>query len=294
MSNQTADSAMPAAPPVSPAWLNIALAYFIAWTGVWLIVSPYGFPGRPEALNAIYPLAFLAMLAGPPLAALVNTATFTGRPGLRDLVRRVFRWRVPAANYALALLVVPTTLIAVLALASAVSPSYVPGLLAGGDAPTLIMLGIVLGLAAGWFEEIGWTGFATPRLLGRFGVMRTGLILGVIHGFWHLLIGYWGEGAHFGLLYIPYFLLLWVVGLVALRLLIVWLYARTNSVLVAQLAHASYTGSLMILWPVTTDPGEIIVWTGLFAATLLLVVLGIIRFSSAGGTDRQVRDGPNP
>ena len=193
------------------AWFYIVAAYAIAWTGVWLIVSPYGFPGSPEALNKVYGIAFVAMAAGPPIAS-------------------------------------------------------------------LLAMGIVFGFAAGWLEEIGWTGFATHRLLPQMGVLRTGLVLGVVHGFWHLLIGYWGEGASYGPLYVPYFLLLWVAGLVALRLLIVWLYERTGSVLIAQLAHASYSGGLMILWPVTSSPEQVIAWTGAFAFVLLAVAAAICRF----------------
>lgn len=260
-------------------WLYIAAAYAIAWTGVWLIVGPYGFPGRSDDLASIYPLAFAAMAAGPLLAALLVTAATGGWSGLQELLGRLVHWRVKPRYYLLALLLVPTTLAAVLFAAALVSPAFTPGIFAGGDVASLLMLGIALGLAAGWFEEIGWTGVAIHRLLPQLGLWRTGLVMGVIHGLWHLLIGYWGEGANFGLLYLPYFLLLWIVGLVALRVLITWLYARTGSVLVAQLAHASYTGSLMILWPVTTAPMEIVIWTGAFACCLLLVVTALCRMA---------------
>ena len=260
------------------AWFYIVAAYAIAWTGVWLIVSPYGFPGSPEALNRVYGVAFVAMAAGPPIASLLATAVFDGWTGVKDLFSRIVRWRVAAGYYAVALLLVPATIAMVLLIGSGVSPDFVPGVLAGGDPLGLLAMGIVFGFAAGWFEEIGWTGFATHRLLPQMGVLRTGLVLGVVHGFWHLLIGYWGEGASYGPLYVPYFLLLWVAGLVALRLLIVWLYERTGSVLIAQLAHASYSGGLMILWPVTSSPEQVIAWTGAFAFVLLAVAAAICRF----------------
>lgn len=253
----------------------LVAAYAIAWTGVWTIVSPYGFPGHPDALNAAYGRAFVAMAAGPPIASLLATAAFDGWPGLKYLFARVAHWRLRAAYYVIALLLVPATLTTVLLVASSFSADFAPRLLVGGNATAVLALGIAFGFAAGWFEEIGWTGFAVHRLLPQMGVLRTGLVLGVIHGFWHLLIGYWGEGASYGLLYVPYFLLLWTVGLVALRILIAWLYERTRSVLIAQLAHASYTGGLMIFWPVTTSPIQVIIWTGAFAFTLLLVV-GIV------------------
>jgi hypothetical protein len=42
-------------------------------------------------------------------------------------------------------------------------------------------------VAVGFFEELGWTGFATPRLRLRHGFLATGLIVGVPWGAWHLL-----------------------------------------------------------------------------------------------------------
>ena len=57
-------------------------------------------------------------------------------------------------------------------------------------------MGTAVGLAAGIFEELGWTGFAVPTLLGRprYGVLGTGLIVGVLWGAWHLPINFWASG----------------------------------------------------------------------------------------------------
>ena len=44
------------------------------------------------------------------------------------------------------------------------------------------------------FEELGWTGFATPTLRRRNRVLATGLIVGVLWGAWHFLVTLWGSG----------------------------------------------------------------------------------------------------
>ena len=63
------------------------------------------------------------------------------------------------------------------------------------DKPILFLMGIAVGLVAGIFEELGWTGFAVPTLLRlRYGVLGTGLIVGVLWGAWHLPINFWEAG----------------------------------------------------------------------------------------------------
>jgi membrane protease YdiL (CAAX protease family) len=46
---------------------------------------------------------------------------------------------------------------------------------------------LAVGFVAGSFEEIGWTGFASTRLLERHGLGQAGLTLGLVWAFWHLL-----------------------------------------------------------------------------------------------------------
>ena len=53
--------------------------------------------------------------------------------------------------------------------------------------------------------------------------------------------------------------------------LMMWVYSNTQSLLVAQLMHASYTGWLYVLSPaVSFDRG--LLWQGIFAASLSAIV----------------------
>ncbi len=50
---------------------------------------------------------------------------------------------------------------------------------------------------SGFNEELGWRGFATPRLQKRFSPMMTGLIIGIIWSIWHApwhFNGFYGDG----------------------------------------------------------------------------------------------------
>ena len=253
-------------------WIFLGSAYLLSWGSAFPIITPYGIPARAETVGTARGLAFIAMALGPPIAGLLLTAALGGLRGVNELVSRLLRWRLPLEDYLIALLLVPATAAVVGVAASAFSPDLAPRLLTDNDATGVLLVGVGAGLIAGWLEEIGWTGFALHRLLPSLGVLRTGVLLGVIHGMWHLLIGYWGEGANMGGLYLPYFLFMWVLGLVALRLLIAWLYQRSESALMGQLAHASYTGGLLILWPSTNSAMLLTLWSIGFSLTLLAVV----------------------
>lgn len=163
------------------------------------------------------------------------------------------------------------------ALTVLVSPDFTPGFLTGGL--PLVAMGLAIGLAAGFLEEIGWTGFAIRRLLGTWSVLRIGIVVGMLHGVWHLLAGYWAEGLVYGLWYIPHFVLCWIGGLAGMRILLSSLFARTGSLPIAQLTHASYTGGMIMLWPAATSPAQNVLWTGLFAALLIAVSSAIATIS---------------
>src|SRR5687768_9866137 len=154
-----------------------ALAFAITWGGLIMVVGgPSEILGSPELLGTRFALVMLAWLAGPSVAGILMTGLLHGRAGLRDLLTRVTRWRVGARWYAVALLTAPLLVTAVLFALSLTSPEYLPTILTTSDKVSLLLLGIVGTLVGGIFEELGWTGFATPTLLRRmrYGVLTTG------------------------------------------------------------------------------------------------------------------------
>jgi membrane protease YdiL (CAAX protease family) len=94
-------------------------------------------------------------------------------------------------------------------------------------------------------EELGWTGFATPRLRRRHGVFATGFIVGILWAAWHLLQGVWTSGASSGTVPPALFLTVGFFStyLLPYRVLMAWVYDRTGSLLVAMLMHASLIAS---------------------------------------------------
>jgi membrane protease YdiL (CAAX protease family) len=269
-----------------------ALVFAISWGGVLTVVGvgPGGFPGTKEQSEMLFPFVYLAMLVGPSVTGIVLTGLLYGRSGLRELLSRLLKWRVGARWQAVAILTAPLLYIAVLLVLALASPVFLPSIFVSDEKPTLLLFGIAVGLGAGFFEELGWTGFAVPTLLRlRHGVLGTGLIVGVLWGAWHFLTTFWGSGTASGALSLAIFVpgVLFAVGILpAYRVLMVWVYDRTNgSLLVAMLMHASLTASMLILGPLATGAAHATYILVLAAA--LWVVVGAVAVANDGHLTRQ-------
>jgi membrane protease YdiL (CAAX protease family) len=237
------------------AYLTAALA-FVAFAGPGL--SRDG-SVRPADLLPAFPL----MVVGVALAGAALTAVVGGRRGLRELRGRLGRWRVGARWYAAVLVPPALILVALVGLSRYLSPAF---------APNLFVLGLLFGVVAGVFEEIGWMGYAYPRLRAGRGALGAGVLLGVLWGAWHLpVVDSLGAASPHGAAWPPFFLA-FVLLVTALRVLIVWVYEHTGSLPLCQLVHASSTGSLVVLRPVGVTPGEEALWYGVYAGLLWLVV----------------------
>jgi uncharacterized protein len=190
-------------------------------------VLAYGLTWPVIPLVAASPLLGLPALFGPALAPIIVTSLAEGKCGLKDLLSRLVRWRVGAHWYAVAL-----GLPAVLALTTGVQP------LLGGSAA--VRLGGLSGLNFIVFvfvvgEELGWRGYALPRLLARRSALGASLILGVLWGAWHLPTFVVSGAPQYGLPLSPF-----VILTVAYSILLTWVYIHTRgSVLVSTLLHGS-------------------------------------------------------
>jgi membrane protease YdiL (CAAX protease family) len=245
-----------------------------------------GAGGQPVAALVMFPLIVIAVGA----TGLFMTAVTEGRPGLRLLRGRMTRWRL--GRWWLVLLVPPLGMLLVLsAMQVFVSPAY---------APHFLLFGIGAGALAGLFEEIGWTGFAFPRMRLRFGALAGAILLGLLWAVWHFpVVDSLGAASPHRAAW-PLFFGAFAAVLVATRVLIGWLYVNTGSVLGAQLLHASSTGSLVVLSPSTVSPEQEALWYLAYAAVLWMVVALVVARWGATLTNatrqhaRQVAASPRP
>lgn len=144
--------------------------------------------------------------------------------------------------------------------------------------PGTFVAGIAFGIPAGLLEEIGWTGYAFPKMCQDRSTLAASVWLGLLWGIWHLpVIDFLGTATPHGSYLLPYFFAFTAV-MTAMRALIGWMYINTKSLPLAQLMHVSSTGSLVMLSPPRVNARQEVVWYFLYAAALWVTVFLVAGF----------------
>ena len=203
------------------------LTYAVMWT-FFITVAAAAIPARSPLGAALLLLGTFA----PSLVALWLTARAEGSAGVRALLGRIFQWRVPARWYLFAVGYIPAiklTAALIHRLATGEWPRF------GSEPWYLIPLAIAISTPFQAGEEIGWRGYALPRLAARFGLARASILLGLLWAFWHLPQFFIREADTYGQSFIVF-----VLQVTALTVAMAWLYAHTNgSLLLVMLMHSA-------------------------------------------------------
>ncbi len=220
------------------------VAYFvIAFAGSWAFLLPFALSRGVNGLGilpyrlpdiAFYIAFVLATPAGPALASLAVTAVTSGKAGLGLLLRRCVQWRVGIGWYLIAIFgFIPIWLVNI-------------SLFYGVNLPLALLLkwtliftvffpqGVSIILTGSFAEELGWRGFALPRLQQRYGPVLGTVILGSLHGLWHLPSFFtWVNGPFIFTSYVGF-----LIVAIAATFFYTWVFNHTKgSVLLATLTH---------------------------------------------------------
>ena len=206
------------------------LTYAVTWTFFIAAAALSGSAANSPLLAGVRGTFFLVGTFAPAIVALSLSIRDEGNASA--LLRRTVMWRVAARWYLFAVSYMAAIKLAV-ALVHRFATEAWPRF--GDETWYIILVAIIVSTPIQAGEEIGWRGYALPRLASRFGFARASLLLGVIWASWHLPLffipGIDKSGQSF-----PVYLL----QVTALSVALAWLYAHTGgSLLLAMLMHSA-------------------------------------------------------
>ena len=237
------------------------LTFTLTWTA-WL---------APAKFRAGSPVFLLGVFA-PAIVALALTAQAEGRSGVGRLLARIGRWEVGARYYVFALLYMAATKLAAASIHRVVRGGW-PEF---GDESLPLMIGALF--VSTWVqagEEIGWRGYALPRLAQGIGLGAGAILLGVLWALWHLPLFFIpgsGSDGHSFPLYLS-----WVM---AVSIAMAWLYWKTGgSLLLTMLMHAAVNNTTFVPLapPGPVDPlsfdAPLVAWAMVAVSWAIAIVL---------------------
>jgi len=143
-----------------------------------------------------------------------------------------------------------------------------------------LFAGTVRSMAGALGEEIGWSGFLSPRLAERYGFTRAAFITGAVWATWHfpilLFADYYDSDSASRLWFsLPCF----VIELLGLSVIILWLRLRSGSVWTGALVHASFNlWNQQFFTPLTAPRGAITNYTIDESGFMLPIVISITAY----------------
>jgi len=234
------------------------LTFALTWAA-WFAAAALVAPGNTGLFAAGGPV-FLFGVFAPGLVALALTARGEGGRGVQSLLARIGQWRVDARWYLFAI-----GYFAAIKLSAALIQRVATGSWPRfGDTPWALMLGGIL--ISTWVqagEELGWRGYALPRLAAHLGLAGASILLGGLWALWHVPLFFLPDTGSTGQSF-PIYLL----QVTALSVAMAWLYWKASgSLLLVMLMHASVnntTGIVPAAVPGAMTPlgfgGSLVAW----------------------------------
>lgn len=217
----------------------------------------------------------------PSLSAVIVVRATQGHEAVAGLFTRLVRFKLPVRWYLASLIPLGVVVLAVL------------GFRLSGGAPEgstpltfstwfhLLVINLLTGPTG---EEPGWRGFALPRLLERYSPLKAGLVLGLMWSFWHLMMWLVASG-YTGTTLLVY-ILEFTVSIVALNLLMVWIYQHVPESLAPMVvAHFVFNFGAELVFPGALGLGAMLPLFGWLAGafSLVAVIVWILQAKQPAG-----------
>ena len=240
------------------------IAFVISW-GLWTapVLNSNGVT-MPNILLLFGQFA----LFGPLIAGFIFERREKGKGAVKGLLKRAWDWKFKKI-WLLPTLLLPAGMIL---LTLIVKLNVENNAFALGEVFAPIPLfAIILFFIGGPLEEFGWRGYALPRLLKRYSFVVASLILGLMHGLWHIPLHFM-EGTVQSAMPLWEFIAVTTVGAVIYS----WIYIHTKGNLMLMLLYhwaGNFSAALLVYW-------DTVLGRYVFFGIQLLVVIIIVVINS--------------
>ncbi|MGE7633628.1 CPBP family intramembrane glutamic endopeptidase [Bacillus paramycoides] len=252
------------------------MAYLFSWVVlIPFILSQWGIFPKTKAFDIFF---FANAFVGPMLAAYIMFRTLEGKESWKKVRKSIISIKVGLKWYLFTLIVIPAAMFLGMIILNGGIPTL-DGLTSKFYVTYLISFVAIFFLGGPLPEEIGWRGFALPRLQSKFGPLKASLLLTVLWAFWHLphfltAAQRGGPGSDLSLLYfhLPIFILLCL----PISIILTWVYnCHHGNLFIVMLVHAS-VNTFSLVQTHSTNPvlknSDLFVVIGLGIVALLILI----------------------
>lgn len=118
-------------------------------------------------------------------------------------------------------------------------------------------------------EELGWRGYALNELQKQYSPLKSGLIVGVLWGFWHTPL--WFASGYTGMNLIKY-IVLFMIGIVSFSIIVTLFYNLNKNLVIPIITHQLFNFSLVLF---KGDLLDILVYVMLSYFVVAIILIGM-------------------
>ncbi|WP_336769828.1 type II CAAX endopeptidase family protein [Bacillus bombysepticus] len=252
------------------------MAYLFSWVVlIPFILSQWGILPKTKSFDIFF---FANTFVGPMLAAYIMIQTLEGKGAWRKLLKSIFSIKIGFKWYLFTLIALPASMFLGMVILNGGMPTF--RVLNTEFYVTYLISFVVIFFLGGPFpEEIGWRGFALPRLQSKFGPLKASLLLAVLWAFWHLphfltAAQRGGPGTDLSVLYLH--LPIFIFMCFPITIILTWMYnCHRGNLFIVMLAHASVNAFSLVQTYSTNSVlknSDLFVGIGLGLVALLILI----------------------
>ncbi len=247
----------------------LLFTFALTWLA-WWILAYLTQSGLIKFQSAVGQVLFILGGSAPTIGAYVAVLLTSKEGSLKEFHSRVLKVTVGFPLYLYAILVPVIIGVTSLGMVYLISARYFETY--SIQPPYLFVPFFFTAIFGGGLEEFGWRGVLQPALTKKLNLFAANLVIGIVWALWHLPLFYIAGAHHQGKQ-----VLFFTLGAIGYSSFITWIYAKTNSILLCVLFHASINAAASIGLSVSMGAPAVYPYYAILVMLSGLFFLGIMQ-----------------